>query len=301
LSFSSLIPDLHHYNGRGGRAIPLWRDRAASEPNLPPKLLGFLENKYKTPVTAEDVMSYVAAVAAHPAFTMRFQVDLSQPGLRLPLTANSKLFTKAVEVGRTIIWLHTFGERFTDPKNGRPAQPPRLVKEKAPRIPAAGAIPQDPEGMPDEIGYDASKKRILVGDGYIENVSPAIWGYNVSGKQVLLHWFSYRKRNRAKPPMGDKRPPSELCKIQPEAWVAEYTTELLNVIHVLGRLVELEETQAELLVQICSGPTITLEELRANEALIVPEDWRKKLAHDSASTPGLFPGEGKKKNGPQMS
>ena len=46
-----LVPDLDHYNGSfGGRVFPLWRDRAASEPNLPPKLLGFLEKKYKTAV-----------------------------------------------------------------------------------------------------------------------------------------------------------------------------------------------------------------------------------------------------------
>jgi hypothetical protein len=289
LSFTDLVPDLHHYNGRGGRVIPLWRDRAAGGPNLPPKLLGFLEKKYKTAVTAEDLMAYVAAVAAHPGFTARFQDDLAQPGLRIPLTASGKLFAKAVELGRTIIWLHTFGERYVDPKNGRPAKPPRLAKEKSPRIPAAGAIPQGPESMPDEIRYDASKKRLLVGDGYVENVSPEIWSYDVSGKQVLSQWFSYRKRNREKPPMGDKRPPSELCKIQPESWLAEYTTELLNVLHVLGRLVELERPQQELLAKICSGRTITAEELKANEALTVPAAWRKKLVADSSVSSSLFP------------
>ena len=294
LSFSALIPDLHHYNGRGGRVIPLWRDRLASEPNLPPKLLGFLEKTYKHAVTAADLMAYIAAVAAHPAYTARFQDDLAQPGLRIPLTANDKLFTEAVELGRTIIWLHTFGERFADPKNGRPAQPPRLAKENSPRIPTAGAIPQDPDAMPDEIHYSASKKRLLiggVGGGYIENVSPQVWEYEVSGKHVLAQWFSYRKRNREKPPMGDKRPPSELCKIQPESWLAEYTTELLNVLHVLGRLVELEEAQAELLEKICSGHTITTEELQANEALTVPPAWRKKLAVESDGVASLFPAD----------
>jgi hypothetical protein len=283
------VPDLHHYNGRGGRVFPLWRDRAAGEPNLPPKLLGFLEKKYKTAVSAEDLMAYIAAVAAHPGYTARFQDDLAQPGLRIPLTASGKLFAKAVELGRTIIWLHTFGERCVDPKNGRPGKPPRLPQEKAPRIPAAGAIPQGPESMPEEIGYDAGKKRLLVGGGYVENVSPEIWGYDVSGKQVLSQWFSYRKRNREKPPMGDKRPPSELCKIQPESWLAEYTTELLNVLHVLGRLVELEGLQQDLLAKICSGPTITSEELKANEALTVPAAWRKKLAADSTGSSSFFP------------
>ena len=293
LTFTGLMPDLHHYKGSfGGRVFPLWRDRAASMPNLPPKLLGFLEKKYKVTVSAGDLMAYIAAVAAHPAYTARFQDDLAQPGLRVPLTAKKMLFAKAVELGRTIIWLHTFGERYADSNGGRPAQPPRLAKDKAPRIPAVGTIPQDPDAMPDEISYDAGKKRLLVGGGFIENVSPEIWIYEVSGKQVLPQWFSYRKRNREKPPMGDKRPPSELCKIQPESWLAEYTTELLNVLHVLGRLVELEKAQGQLLVKICSGPTITAEELRAAEALSVPADWRKKLAADVPGSLGLFPADG---------
>jgi Type ISP C-terminal specificity domain len=277
LSFAALIPDLHHYNGRGGRVFPLWRDAAATEPNVPPKLLGFLEKKYKTPVAAADLLAYIAAVAAHPAYTARFQSDLAQPGLRIPLTASAKLFGKAAEIGRTIIWLHTFGERFVDAKNGRPAQPPRLAKEKAPRIPAGGAISQDLGARPDEILYDADKKRLLIGSGYIDNVPPRVWAYEVSGKQVLTQWFSYRKRNREKPPMGDRRPPSELCAIQAAGWLAEYTMELLNVLHVLGRLVELEEAQGELLEQICAGATIAVEELRASEALAVPAEWRKKL------------------------
>jgi len=79
LSFSSLIPDLHHYNGRGGRAIPLWRDRAASEPNLPPNLLEFLEKQYESPVSAADLMAYIAAVAAHPATRLAFKAISCSP------------------------------------------------------------------------------------------------------------------------------------------------------------------------------------------------------------------------------
>src|SRR5438045_507643 len=133
LTYTSLIPDLHHYKGSfGGRAFPLWRDKAATVPNLPPKLLGFLEKKYATSVTAEDVLAYIAAVAAHPGYTARFQPDLVQPGLRIPLTAKAKLFAEAAELGRTVIWLHTFGDRFADTRADRPAGPPRLPKATAP-------------------------------------------------------------------------------------------------------------------------------------------------------------------------
>jgi hypothetical protein len=83
-----------------------------------------------------------------------------------------------------------------------------------------------------------------------------VWQYEVSGKRVLIQWFSYRKKNRQRPNIGDRRPPSNLGDIQPDHWLAEYTTELLNVLHVLALLVELEPAQAKLLEEICEGPTI---------------------------------------------
>jgi hypothetical protein len=267
LTFTSLIPDLHHYNGRGGRVFPLWRDHDASVPNVPPGLLKYLGEKYQRPVSAEDFMAYIGAVMAHPAFTSRFKSDLVQPGLRVPLTAAAELFAAAAELGRTIVWLHTFGERFADPKRGRPARPPRLSKEGAPRIPTDGAVSQDPTEMSNSIDYDEAKRRLLIGQGYVEGVPPQVWNYEVSGKQVLRQWFSYRKANRERPIIGDRRQPSKLGNIQPDHWLAEYTTELINVLNVLGNLVDLEQAQADLLEQICSGQTISAEELRAANAL----------------------------------
>ncbi len=286
LSISAAVPDLHHYNGRGGRVFPLWRDAGASSANLPPKLLPFLAQRLGFAVSAKDFVAYIGATAAHPAFTARFQDDLSTPGLRLPITADPATFSEAAELGRTVIWLHTFGERLADPDAGRPAQPPRLPAAKRPHIPKDGAILQT-DAMPDTIDYDASKQRLLIGTGYVENVPPAVWRYEVSGKQVLLQWFSYRKRDRERPIIGDRRPPSPLGFIQPDHWLAEYTTELINVLNVLGWLVELEPEQAALLETICSGPTITAEELRAAGVLDVPV--RPSAAKQKADIPDLFP------------
>ncbi len=287
LTFTSLIPDLHHYNGRGGRAFPLWRDPAATEANQPPKLPDYLAKKYKVPVSAEDVMAYLAAVAANPAYTARFQPDLAQPGLRIPLTAKGKLFTEAVELGRRVIWLHTYGERCIDPKADRPNGPPRLPKESAPRIPKAGAIPSESETMPDEMHYNAGKEWLVVGTGYIENVPAAVWNYEVSGKRVLTQWFSYRKKNRERPIIGDRRPPSKLGDIQPEGWLHEYTVELLNVLHVLGGLVALEAAQADLLTRIWAGPQISAADLKAGDTLKFPAEWRKSLRVNAS----IFDGE----------
>jgi len=261
LTFTALVPDLHHYHGRGGRAFPLWANAAVTEPNIRPALLIRLGELYGRPVAPEDVMAYIAAVAAHPAYTARFAADLVQPGLRIPLTGDPALFDEAVRLGREVIWLHTFGERFADPGTGRPATAPRLTG-LAPRIPAGGAIPADPDHMPDAISYDAANQRLWIGQGHIDNVPPAVWAYEVSGKHVLTQWFSYRRRNRDRPQIGERRAPSPLGDIQPDAWPAAYTTELINLLHVLGRLVLLEPAQADLLDRIRAGPTLNDDALQ---------------------------------------
>ncbi|MGG6295536.1 type ISP restriction/modification enzyme [Leptolyngbya sp. AN02str] len=262
-TLTALVPDLHHYKGSfGGRVFPLWQDRNALTPNIVPQLISYLSEKYQFEVLAEDVLAYLAAVGAHPAFTERFQADLANPGLRIPFTSHGNLFSNAVEIGKTVIWLHTFGERFIDPNSNRP-NAPRIPGDAAPRIPIKGAISQDSGEMPDTIEYDKTNHRLLVGNGYVERVSPQVWKYEVSGKQVLRQWFSYRKANRERPIIGNRRQPSPLDNIQPDHWLAEYTTELINLLHVLEKLVQLEPIQEELLEQICTSPIITVDELRS--------------------------------------
>jgi len=278
LTFTGCIPDLDHYHGRGGRAFPLWDDAAGTESSVQPALLAKLNETYGASVSAEDVMAYIAAIAAHPGYTARFAGDLKQPGLRMPLTANLALFAEAAKLGREVIWLHTFGERFAAAGEGRPVGPPRLPEGSRPNNPAGGAIPSSADAMPEEISYNAAARRLHVGAGYIDNVSPEVWAYEVSGKQVLTQWFSYRGRDRSRPIIGDRRPPSPLGDIQPAGWLAEYTTELLNVLHVLGRLVALEPKQADLLARICAGPTIPADDLKAAIAATGSIAPRRKAA-----------------------
>jgi hypothetical protein len=92
-------------------------------------------------------------------------------------------------------------------------------------------------------------------------VPAAVWAYQVSGKQVLRHWFSYRKKNRERPQIGDRRTPSRLGEIQPDHWLPEYTEELLNLLNVLGLLVDLEPRQADLLKRVVDGPLVTPDKL----------------------------------------
>ena len=91
-----------------------------------------------------------------------------------------------------VIWLHTFGERYVEPKARRPKGPPRISNGQPPRIPKDGAIPNDPACMPDEIGYDEARRRLLVGEGFVENVPPAA---------RLTDWFRAPMSARQGPPI----------------------------------------------------------------------------------------------------
>lgn len=263
-TMTALIPDQDHYKGSfGGRVFPLWADAAATKPNFPPALIAELSHIYGREIGAEDLFAYIAALAASPAYIETFRTHLKQPGLRIPITADGELFRDAVAIGREVIWLMTFGERFTE---GHPPGPPRVAVNE-PTIPAEGALPGSLDAMPHELEYDAAQRRLKIGTGFVANVAPAVWAYEVSGKNVLRQWWSYRRKDRSKPPMGDRRPPSELSSIQPTDWPAEYTTELLNVLRVLTRLVALEPKQTDLLKRVLAAPLVSADMLREAGAL----------------------------------
>lgn len=267
ISLSGLIPDNDHYKGSfAGRVYPLWRNAEATVSNIKPSLLAHLSITYGRTITPEDMMAYIAGVLAHPAFTGRFRADLVRPGLRLPITADAELFKRAAALGREVIWLHTYGERMVDEDAGRPSGPPRLANN-GPTIPRAGTIPSTPGDFPNELHYEASARRLFVGKGYVENVSQAMVDYDVSGMNVLNQWFSYRKKDRRRPIIGDRRPPSPLSDVQPDHWLAEYTSDLLDLLHVLGRLVALEPAQAEVLEDILGATLIEHDQLIAAGAL----------------------------------
>ena len=280
VTFTAEIPDNDHYKGSfAGRVFPLWADAAATETNIHLAIFDLMQKAYGHAVAGEDIYAYIAALTAHPAYITRFVSDLRQPGLRVPITANATLFEKAVKLGREVVWLHTFGDRYTsdDPAEDRLAGPPRMPKGQAPQIPAKGTISSLEDDMPDELRYDAAAERLYIGAGHIDHVPAAVWAYEVSGKPVIAHWFSYRCRDRSRPIIGERREPSPLGNIQPKGWLAEYTTELLNVINVLARLVLLEGRQNAVLTEVCAGAIITADEMAAAVKTMPPLKKKKLL------------------------
>lgn len=261
LTFTHLLPDMHHHSGRGGRVLPLYRDAEAKRPNIVPGLLDLLGTKLTQPPTAPDLLAYVAAITAHPGYTERFAKELKSPGIRIPLTSDAGLWQHAVDIGREVLWLHTYGERYNDAEAGRPRGAPKLRSER-PKVQVT--IPDTEADMPDKVDYDEQNETLQVGHGRISPVPAKVWNYQVSGMWVIKHWFGYRKKN----PSGNRK--SELDHIVATSWTSAMTTELLDLLNVLGRCVTLQPRQAKLLDEIMKAPQITVADLEDAGVLPVP-------------------------------
>jgi Type ISP C-terminal specificity domain/N-6 DNA Methylase len=252
--FSALIPDMDYFKGsEGGRTLPLLQPDGS--PNLAPGLLRSIGRHLGSEISAYDIVAYLAAVAAHPAFQQTFADALRTPGVRVPVTKDADLWAEAVSIGEHVIWAHTYGACFADAGSGRPELNVRFPKGD-PRQPLALKAMTS---LPDSISYDASTQTMRLGAGEWGPVIPEAWAFTVDGKSVLKSWYNYRKAC----PGGRKSSP--LDETHPIAWQSNWTTELTDLLTVLTRLVELQPGQSDLLARVTSGETFSVADLRADQ------------------------------------
>jgi hypothetical protein len=268
ITLSALIPDMHFFNNRGGRILPALHPDGTW--NAAPGLLSYLSVCFGISVEGDDLVAYVATVVAHPAFTQHFADELTTPGIRVPITTDAKLWQEAVEIGREVVWLHTYGEAFADEDEGRPEGIIRFPQGD-PRQP----LSLKPVGeMPEKLGYDPKTQVIKLGDGEWGPVRQEVVAYSVGGRNVIKSWFNYRKKS----PGGRKSSP--LDDIHVESWPSEWTIEFIDLLTVLTRLVELEPRQAELLEKVLAGPIATKADLAAQGVKwpLTPKDRKPRHA-----------------------
>ena len=286
LTACAMVPDLHHFSGRGAKdTIPLYRSADASEANLLPGLLDRLGAEYGRSVTPEDFAAYVYGISAHPGFTARFSTELDTRELRIPVTRDGALFEEVRDRGARLLWLHTWGERFVseEPAHGpHPRGPRRHGPRPRGRIPSGAArctkaVPGDVEGCPTAFRYDGATRTLHVGEGEYAPVAPEVYGFEVSGLKVVQSWLRYRMRD------GAGRASSPLDGIRPGCWTSRFTTELLEVLWVLEATVEGWPEQERLLAAVVEG-----ECLRAGELPPVPDEMRKAPPRARKSDPSAL-------------
>jgi hypothetical protein len=178
---------------------------------------------------------------------------LETPGPRVPLTRDKKLWKQAVELGRRLLWLHTYAERYQDAAAGRAEAVPDV-----PGIVWSRPVRRMPQ-KPGELKYDPATQTLMVGDGVVAGVRPEVWavrGERHAGGQEVA-WIPDLGWERARRPA----PSNELDRIRMETWPKEWNDELLDLLRVLTLTLEMHPRQAALLDQICDGPLIPAAEL----------------------------------------
>lgn len=260
LTVTEVVPDLHYFNGRGGKDIlPLYRDADMQQPNLARGLQAALSKQLGVAEPSpEDIAAYVYALLSATRYQQRFTEALKTPGPRVPITADAGLWTEAVTLGRELLWLHTWAERFNDAQVGRGNRVPRIEN-----IGWELPVTKMPQTSAD-IAYDKDTQRLRVGDGVITGVRPDIWGFSVSGMEVVKKWLGYRTAKGAGRAASSKNP---LDKIRPITWPDEWNDELLDLLRMLTRTLDLQPTQTDLLDRICAGPLVPTSDLPRPAAL----------------------------------
>jgi len=266
--FAAEVPDMHHLIGHhGGKVLPLYRNASAEVDNVAPGLRAMVGAHLGMDISPEDILAYIAAIASHDGYTQRFQSELRSQGPRIPITADSDLWSQAVSIGRKIVWLHTYGNRFQDASVGQTAGPPRHLR---PRV--IMPIPGDEAHMPESIHHTSSDQALHVGTGILRPVTDAVWTYQVSGMHVIKRWFEYRSRTprvRWSSPLNDT---------VASTW--DFTDALRDLVAVLQGCVNLAPEQASLLARVLDRPLINTASFEAAGVLPPPLHATRPLIND---------------------
>ena len=247
------IPDLHHFRGSYGAkdVMPLYRDRDAEEPNITDGLCEMLTEQLDIDIEPLELAAYVYGLTGTAAFSQRFGDELGEGAgpVRIPVTADAELFKEGVALGRELLWLHTWGERCRPQGGGE--------------LPVGSAeVVRPVTDYPNRFDYVEDDRELIVGDGAIRPVPKEVWEFEVSGLQVVRSWLGYRMASRK----GRKSSP--LDDIRPSEWT--FTEELLLLLAVLGRTLELTPAAEDLLARILDGRLIDSSDLPA------PGDHQRK-------------------------
>ncbi|WP_304192864.1 type ISP restriction/modification enzyme [Rothia mucilaginosa] len=263
LYFSALIPDMDAFKGsEGGRAHPTLT--TGGTPNLTKSASQMLRERFGDNAPG-DLVYYLAALTGHPGYVRTFDEPLQQAGIRVPLTADPELWERAVQLGKQVVWLHTYGER------GEPLPGMKYLHQlpegadyalPTPTVDMGKTMPEKkPSFSPDTVTGSLSEEEnisvtgtVSFGQARCENVEKRVFDYTIGGNQVLGLWAKYRLK---KPVVRRSSSLNDIVQREwPEAWSEEYE----RLLYTLTHLVHLEPAQEKLLDEVLAGEQIFREE-----------------------------------------
>lgn len=261
LYFDALIPDMNAFNNRGGRTHPVLT--TSGTPNLTEPATQMLRERFGDNAPG-DLVYYLAALTGHPGYVRTFDEPLQQAGIRVPLTADPELWERAVQLGKQVVWLHTYGER------GEPLPGMKYLHQlpeganytlPTPTVDMGKTMPEKkPSFSPDPVNSLSEEENnpvmgtVSFGRARCENVEKRVFDYTVGGNQVLGLWAKYRLK---KPGVRSSSPLDYIVQREwPPAWSEEYE----RLLYTLTHLVHLEPAQEKLLDEVLAGEQIFREE-----------------------------------------
>ena len=171
-----------------GFVFPLWLypsdqpadllDEPTTEkrPNLSDDFVAALQAAQGRAVTPEDTLAYLYAVLYMPGYRDRYADFLRRDFPRVPLTSNTRLFGRLVELGHELIGLHTLQ-----------TVPPRITGYP---IAGTGEVVKVRFGI--EAGAEAGK--VWINDAqYFDAVPQAVWDMHIGGYRVAEKWLKDRR------------------------------------------------------------------------------------------------------------
>ena len=172
-----------------------------------------------------------------PGCVETFSEELTVPGPRLPVTRDAALFTRAVALGRRLLFLHTYGERFV-PEGGKRGQIPSGAAK------CVKGIPTSPDKYPEEFSWEES------GSGDMP----------VAVRKAR----SAKSNSNAGANAEPRRLAKEVCA---PGWTAALTTELLELLWVLEATVAAQPELDALLSEILAAPLFAAADFPAPTAV----------------------------------
>ena len=261
LYFDALIPDMNAFNNRGGRVHPVLN--IGGTPNLTEPAAQMLRERFGDNAPG-NLVYYLAALTGHPGYVRTFDEPLQQAGIRVPLTADPELWERAVQLGKQVVWLHTYGER------GEPLLGMKYLHQlpkdadytlPTPTVDMGRTMPEKkPSFSPDPVNSLSEEENnpvmgtVSFGQARCENVEKRVFDYTIGGNQVLGLWAKYRLK---KPVVRRSSSLNDIVQREwPEAWSEEYE----RLLYTLTHLVHLEPAQEKLLDEVLAGEQIFREE-----------------------------------------
>ncbi|OFO97172.1 hypothetical protein HMPREF2999_07545 [Rothia sp. HMSC066H02] len=262
LYFHYLIPDMHGFKGsQGGRVHPTLTEAGA--PNLTEAAAQILSERFGANAPG-DLVYYLAALTGHPGYVHTFDKPLQHAGIRVPLTADPELWERAVQLGKQVVWLHTYGERGEPlPGMERLHQLPEGADYTLPySIQDMGkTMPEKkPSFSPDPVNGLSEEENnpvmgtVSFGEARCENVEKRVFDYTVGGNRVLGMWAKYRLKD------PETKWSSSLNDIVQREWPLAWSEEYERLLYTLTHLVHLEPAQEKLLEEVLAGEQIFREE-----------------------------------------